>query len=125
MSLEHWFLRFGVTSRELWLIVADFAECLRNGHPPWAAYQAITSSRMIALDKQPGFSPVRVRETWWRQMAKFLLHVTGQEAKAACGTEQLVGVIEAWIEGVIHSMRLIWEQHSQEEDWRIPPHRCV
>ena len=43
--------------------------------------------------------------------------MTGQEAKAAWGTEQLSGGVEAGIEGRIHTMRLLWQQHSQEEDW--------
>ena len=49
------------------------------------------SSRMITLEKQPGVRPVGVGETWQRLMAKCLFWVTGQESKAACGTEQLVG----------------------------------
>ena len=43
--------------------------------------------------------------------------MTGQEAKATFGTEKLAGGVESEIEGAIHSMRLMWEQHSKEEDW--------
>ena len=50
-------------------------------------------------------------------MAKFLLWLTVQEAKAACGTEQLAGGMEAGIEEVIHAMRVLCQEHSQEEDW--------
>ena len=50
-------------------------------------------------------------------MAKCLLRVTGQEAKAACRTEQLAGGVKYGIEGGIHKVRLLWQQHSQEEDW--------
>ena len=50
-------------------------------------------------------------------MAKCLLQVTGQEAKSACGKKQLAGGVVAEIEGGIHAMRLLWHQHSQEEDW--------
>ena len=52
---------------------------------------------MIALDKQPGVRPVRVGETWRRLMEKCLLWVTEKEDEAACGTEQLVGGMEAGI----------------------------
>ena len=45
-------------------------------------------------------------------MAKYLLRVTGQEAKAYCGTEQLDGGVEAKIEGGIHAMHVLWQQHS-------------
>ena len=70
VSFQHWLLHFGAASLELQLIVGDFTEWLRNGRPPWAAYSAMMSSRLIALDKKPGIRPVGVRETWQRLMAK-------------------------------------------------------
>ena len=112
-------LQFGGANGELRLIVGDFLERLVNKRPPWAAYRALMSDRMIALDKQPGISPVGVGGTWQRLMAKCLLRVAGLEAKAACGTNQLVGGLEAGIEGAIHAMRVLWEEHSQEEDWEF------
>ena len=89
VSLQHCLLRFGVASRELRLIVGDFVEWMVNGRPPWAAYRALMSGRLIAMDKQPGIRPVRVGETWSRLMEKILLRVVGPEAKAACGTTEL------------------------------------
>ena len=62
------------------------------GGPPWAAYWALMSGRLIALDKSPGIIPVGIGETWRRLLAKCLLRVSGQEAKTACGTDQLAGV---------------------------------
>ena len=62
---------------------------------------------------------VRVEETWWRLMDKCLLQVTGQEAKAARGTENIARSIEAGIEGGIHAIRMMWQHHSQEEDWGL------
>ena len=50
-------------------------------------------------------------------MAKCLLRVAGPEAKADCGTMQLAGGVEAGIEGAIHAMRVLWEEHQTEEDW--------
>ena len=29
------------------------------------------------------------------------------------------GGLEAGIEGTIHAMRILWEEHNQEEDWRF------
>ena len=75
------------------------------------------SGRVIVLDKQPGIRLVGVGETWRRLMAKCLLKVAGIEAKAACGTTQLAGQVEAGIEGDIHVMRILWEEHAREEDW--------
>ena len=63
VSLQHWLLRFGAASGELRLTVADFAEWLGKGQPPWAAYRALMSGQLIALDKQPGIRPVGVGET--------------------------------------------------------------
>ena len=116
MLLQHWLLRFGAASAELRLIIGDFVEWLGNGRPPWAAYRALMSGRLIALYKQPGISPVGVGETWRRMMAKCLLKVAGPEAKSACGTRQLAGGLEAGIEGAIHGMRILWDKHKKEED---------
>ena len=114
MSLQHWLLRFGAASAELRRILGDFVEWLGNGRPPWAAYRALLSGRIIALDKQPGTRPVGVGETWRRLMAKCLLKVAGPEAKSACGTTELAGVLEAGIEGAIHTIRVLWEEHRKE-----------
>ena len=117
MLLQHWLLRFGAASAKLRLIVEDFVEWLGNGRPPWAAYRALMSGRLIALDKQPGIRPVGVGETWRRMMTKCLLKVAGPEAKDVCGTTQLAGGLEAGIEGAIHAMHVLWEEHKKEEDW--------
>ena len=85
------------------------------GAPPWAAYRALMSGRMIALEKSPGIRPVGIGDTWRRLLAKCLLRVLGKEAKAFCRTEQLAGRVEAGIEGAIHAVLLQWAQYSQEE----------
>ena len=50
-------------------------------------------------------------------MAKCILRVAGTEAKAACGTTQPAGGAEAGVEGAIHAMHVLWEEHQTEEDW--------
>jgi hypothetical protein len=40
-----------------------------------------------------------------------------REAKDKCGIGQLCANLEAGIEGGIHAMRLLWEQHEVEEEW--------
>ena len=107
VSLQHWLLRFVAASAELRLIVGDLVEWLENGQPPRAAYWALMSVQLIALDKQPGIRPVGVGETRRRMMAKCLLKVAGPEAKTACGTTQLAGGLEAGIEGAIRVMRVL------------------
>ena len=75
--LQHWLLRFGAASGELLLTSGDFVEWFGNGRPPWAAYRALMSGRLITLNKQPGIRPVGVGETWRRLMEKFMLRVAG------------------------------------------------
>ena len=53
-------------------------------------------------------------ETWRRLMAKCLLKVSGPEVKTACGTTQLARGLELGIEGAIHAMRVLWEEHKKE-----------
>ena len=48
---------------------------------------------------------------------KCVLAVTGDQAKESCRTEQLCRGLEAGIEVVIHSVRLLWQQHDQEDYW--------
>ena len=48
-----------------------------------------------------------------------VLVVTGVEAKEAFGTEQLCGGLKAGIEGGVHMVRLLWQKHAQEEEWRF------
>ena len=41
----------------------------------------------------------------------------GLDSKEACGADQLCSGLEANIEGEVHAVRLLWQQHVQEEDW--------
>ena len=60
VSLQHWLLRFRAASEELRLIVTDFTEWLKNEQTPRAAYRAMMSGRLIAMDMHPGVRPVEV-----------------------------------------------------------------
>ena len=48
---------------------------------------------------------------------KCVLSVTGVEDKEAYVMKKLRGGMEAMIEGGIHVLRLLRQQHDQEEDW--------
>ena len=117
--LQQWMLRFGVASTGLRQVVGEFGDWVANRGPPWAAYKAVMSERLIGLDKCPVVRPVGVGETWRQILEKCVLAVTGAEAKKACGTEQLCKGLVTGIEGAIHVMRLLWQQNSQEEYWRF------
>ena len=75
------------------------------------------SGRLIGLNKFPGVRPVGLGEIWRWILAKCMFVVMEAGAKEACGKEQLFGGLEAVIEGGIHAVRLLWQQHSQKEDW--------
>ena len=62
----------------------------------------------ISFIKMRMFRSKIILTVWLKSVTNFsVLWVIGQEAKAACGTEQLVGGVEAGIEGGIHAMRLL------------------
>ena len=50
-------------------------------------------------------------------MVKCILRVAGPKSKAACVTTQLAGGLEAGIEGAIHAMCVLWDEHKKKEDW--------
>eukprot|EP00978_Attheya_sp_CCMP212_P035431 scaffold154276_cov33-Attheya_sp.AAC.2 len=106
VGLSHLLLRFGKTSATLREAVADFTRWMANEMPPWASYRAMIASRCVALDKCPGVRP-----------AKCLLVAAGEEAKDACGIDQVYAGLEAGIEGSIHAINKLWGEHEEEEEW--------
>ena len=64
---------------------------MENKRPPWAAYRALVSGRLIRLDNNYGVRPAGLEETWRRLMEKCVMMVTGQETKEAYGKDQLYG----------------------------------
>ena len=74
------------------------------------------SGQLIALYKNLGIRPVGIGETWIRLMEKCLIQVTGKEATSTCRMEQLARGVKVGIEGDIHSVRVLWQEHLQEED---------
>eukprot|EP00957_Ditylum_brightwellii_P079030 6010806-Ditylum_brightwellii.AAC.1 len=87
--------------------------------PPWAAYRAIVVGHLIALDKCPGVCPVGVGEILLSLMHKCVIAVCGKDVTDACSTQQLCAGLRARIEGAIHSMNLLWEDHGEETNWGI------
>ena len=58
-------------------------EFLANNIVPYAAHRALETGRLTALDKQPGVRPIGVASAASPSLAKCLLKVIGDEAKAA------------------------------------------
>ena len=119
LILQNWLLRFGKESNQLRESIASVTRWLANDSPPWAAYRALMSNRLVALDKCPGVRPVGIGEVWRRLMAKCVLSVAGHEAKTVCGSQQLCCGLEAGIEGAVHTLSEKWTECNEEDDWGV------
>ena len=118
-TLQHWLLRFGKESEHLRESIANLTSWLANNSPPWPAYCAIISNRLVALDKCPGVGPIGIGEIWRRLMAKCVLSVAGHSAKTQCGADQLCCGLECGIEGAVHALNQKWDTDSSEDDWGV------
>ena len=85
--------------------MAAWTNCLSNESPPWAAYRAITTARLVSLDKFPGVIPVGTREVCQCIITKLVIQDGRAQAKEACGRINLCSGIEAGIEGLINAVR--------------------
>ena len=105
MELQSWLLRFGCASEELRVVVASLADLMANFSPSWAAYRALMSCRLVALDKRAGVRPVGIGETLRRAFTKLVMRAAGEQAKTACVNLQLCAGLKAGIEGATHAVR--------------------
>jgi hypothetical protein len=64
----------------------------------------------------PEVCPSGVKETFERLESKCVLLVCGNEAKEACGVDQLCAGLEAGIEAGAHAAKLLWQEHSHKEE---------
>ena len=121
IAMRKWLLRYGKPSQMLREELAEWTEWLSNTTPPWAAYRALVSCRLVALDKVPGVRPLGIGEIWRRAIAKCALVACGEDAKAACGSTQLCAGLEAGIEGALHSVSQRAELHGNMAfgDWEV------
>jgi hypothetical protein len=115
-DLQRWLLQFGGASAEFRKAVAEFMRWKANDHPPWATCRVLRVGRLVALAKMPGVRPAGIGETLQRLGAKCVLLVCGDEAKEACGVDQLCAGLEAGITGGMHAAKLLWQEHPHEEE---------
>jgi hypothetical protein len=104
--LKEWLLRHEISSERLSEEMAHWVVWLSNDSPPFAAYRAINSARMLAADK----SPLACGEIWMRLWADCLNTETKVGATTACGNVNLCARLRAGIEGNLHAVRAIWPQ---------------
>ena len=75
---------------------------------------ALTTCRLIALDKCPGVRPIGVGETLRRLISNAILRVTHDDILKAVGSRQLYAGQEAACEAGIHAMRNLFEDEGAE-----------
>lgn len=115
--LQQWLSCYKSSSRSLQESIGEFMEWIANTDVPWAAYRALWAGRLIAIDKLPGVRPIGIGETWRRMMAKNVMNMAGHEETKACKTTQLCAGLPSGIEGGIHSIMKLREEHAEEENW--------
>ena len=111
MSMSHWLLKLGGTSTNLRRSIVKLVDWLANDYPPWAAYRAVNSCRLVELDKYPRVRPIRIGYILRRLLCKVLLNIVAEETTRVCGIDQLCSGLEAGIGGGIHHMRSMRDEH--------------
>eukprot|EP00957_Ditylum_brightwellii_P039239 2968836-Ditylum_brightwellii.AAC.1 len=87
--------------------------------PAWAAYRAIVVGRLIAPDKCPGIRLVGIGKILFQMLGKYILAVCSEDITSVCSTHQLCSGLKAGIEGAVHTMREMWDNHGDKESWGI------
>ena len=75
-----------------------------EGCQPGRSVSFFFSSRLVALDKQPGVRPIGVGEVVRRIVGKAILAVTKTDVEDACGNLQKCSGIPSGIEAAVQAM---------------------
>ena len=117
INSSHWrsfFLRYGAHSARLRDAVAGLVMMMANRIVEWPWIRAMMSSRLIALDKNPGVRPIGVGEVLCRLIGKVMVVCTGADVQDECGADQLCSGLRGGIEGAIHAVRKEFVSRSGE-----------
>ena len=90
----------------------NFVDWLANESPPWTAYRAFMSGRLIVLDKNPGIRPVGLGKKWRHLFTNIVLKDTGPEATMACQDDQLCAGTKDGIDSATHRVQDLWYKNS-------------
>jgi hypothetical protein len=101
-----------VSSKNLQEEMAHWVMWLSNASPPYAAYCAVNSSRMLAGDKKPGVRPLVCQKIWMRLWADCLNTTMKAGATTACGNVNLCAGLQADIESNLHAVHAVWPQSA-------------
>ena len=72
------------------------------------------ANRLIALEKCPGLRPIGIGEYLCCVLGCVLALVTRWKAQSACGVDQLAFGMQSGIEGAIHAMSTLYDDHSND-----------
>ena len=87
---------------------------MANTIVPWTDILALVSNRLIALDKCLGVQPISIGESLRRIMGKAVCSAIRSDLAVLCGTDQLCCGVKSGIEGAIHAVTDLFEEHH---DW--------
>ena len=107
-------LGYGAHSERLRDAVAELtiARRLANNIVEWDDISTLMASRLLALDKCPGVSPIGIGEVLRRILGKVMALATGMDVEKLCGTDQLCSGLKAGIEGAVYTMRELFEDNA-------------
>jgi hypothetical protein len=112
--LKNWLLCQGAQSKRLREVMALWVDWLSNGSSPYAAYRAVNTVRITALDKTPGVRPLGVGKSWMRLWSEDYSHTkTKVAATNACGNTQMCAGLWSGIKANLHAFQAIWPQSAE------------
>jgi len=102
----------------LWDAVAMLACHLANGIVEWESIHALMSSHLIALHKCPGVHPIGIGEALQQILCKVVALATRSNLEEVCGVSQSCTGLRAGMEGAIHAVCELFDQHSGDS-WGV------
>ena len=86
----------------------------------WDNIHALVSNRLTAFDKWQGICPIGIGESLHRIVGKAVCSATRLDLAVQCGTDQLCGGIRSGIEGAVHAITDLFEEHlSLPSGWGV------
>ena len=85
---------------------------LANGIVDCTAIRALMANRLIVLEKCPGVRPIGIGECPCCVLGRVLALMTSWETKSFCGLDQLACGMQSGIEGAVHAMSALYDDHS-------------
>ena len=94
------------------------AHRLSNNVVEWDDISALMANHIIDLDKYPGVRPIGIGEVLQRILGKVVALVTSSDFEEVCGTYQLCSGLHSGLEGAIHAVRELFDDHCNL-DWGL------